>query len=81
MEKEPTLKKIYGIEESKGFGSALFYAVSSLILLWYLYWQVFGFRVVPVSALEAVYDRMQNLEKKIVSPLSLPSSVNQKSNR
>jgi FlaA1/EpsC-like NDP-sugar epimerase len=41
-----------------------------LILLWYLYWQVFGYRMMPVSAVEAVYGRMQNLEKKIVSALS-----------
>lgn len=59
-----------GMSDLLKIARASLVSTAFLILLWYLYWQFLGYRILPISAIEAVYDRMQSLEKQIVSPLS-----------
>lgn len=59
-----------GVSDLLKIARASLVSTALLILSWYLYWQFFGYRIIPNSAIEAVYGRMQRLEEGIVSPLS-----------
>ena len=59
-----------GMSDLLKIARASLVSTAFLILFWYLYWQVFGFRIIPISAVEAVYGRMQHLEQRIASSFS-----------
>jgi FlaA1/EpsC-like NDP-sugar epimerase len=59
-----------GMSDLLKIARASLVSTALLVLLWYMYWQVIGYRIIPASSIESVRVKMQQLERDILSSLS-----------